>query len=720
MFANVSENFTNVEFEVVDGFIEITPITDLVKVKIVGHNEQKVYNNKNNVVTGFDASSNSSLYDVNKHFAFVGIDEAQRTNVGKTFMGLSTLMFTNTSENFTNVEFEVVDGFIEITPFTDLVTVTITGHNNVSDYNGKNHIIEGYDAIVDSTLYDVTKCFIFTEVAFAERMNAGTTFMNLTSDMFVNTSKNFTNVEFEVVDGFQTINTVDAIITSLPMVNDVLADGEVHELVIQGEVIGGKLYYALVNDRNEVPDDSKYSTDLPTSDLAGYYYIWYKVISDENHNDLAPKALKMVYADPEWVTITGALYLSEDESALSDVEIYIRKGNEIVDVVISDENGDYTFIAEKGVYDLVADADISVETLLVQAFADGRQDIVISGTKTESKLEVNSESNEYASISVGGLNDEALAIRESEGLDKQTYVKLLMVVDKKEQEEAENAEAILDIASNKTLDFFEIKLTKTIDEISEVVDETHNILEIVIPYANMNRHNIVVYSYHEGLAKTFVEINLGDEAIDGSFSLDKENGYIHIYTTCFSTFAVGYTPHYKVDTTLSLGSFIGKVNITLTSIDRDNESYELKDVNADFISFEDIPMGSYMMSITWNDGVDNEISMPIYIGGSDSKFISDEDPEEVLVENQEQLSNPLTEEIEEQDLLFASVNISQTENQQTYFALTKSEEENNLFTIKAKKQSKSKNNIERKRFDVLKNKETIIANQEIGFTDKNW
>ena len=64
------------------------------------------------------------------NFSFSGNAEANRTAVGTTDMGLTAAIFNNESANFSNVTFEVTDGYMEITPVEDEVVVTIEGNND--------------------------------------------------------------------------------------------------------------------------------------------------------------------------------------------------------------------------------------------------------------------------------------------------------------------------------------------------------------------------------------------------------------------------------------------------------------------------------------------------------------------------------------------------------------------------------------------------------------
>lgn len=99
-----------------------------------------------------------------------------------------------------------------VTTFTDSyypdVTVTITGHNNETTYDGTEHIVSGYEAVSSYSLYTDAD-FIFSGTASASRTDAGTTYMGLVASQFVNDNANYdgkvTFVIAENGDGYQTI-----------------------------------------------------------------------------------------------------------------------------------------------------------------------------------------------------------------------------------------------------------------------------------------------------------------------------------------------------------------------------------------------------------------------------------------------------------------------------------------------------------------------------------
>ena len=99
-----------------------------------------------------------------------------------------------------------------VTTFTDSyypdVTVTITGHNNETTYDGTEHIVSGYEAVSSYSLYTDAD-FFFSGMAQASQTDAGTTYMGLAASQFENTNVNYhgkvTFVIAENGDGYQTI-----------------------------------------------------------------------------------------------------------------------------------------------------------------------------------------------------------------------------------------------------------------------------------------------------------------------------------------------------------------------------------------------------------------------------------------------------------------------------------------------------------------------------------
>lgn len=193
-FTNKSKNFTNVRFEVVeDGKLEIKKRS----VKLTSASDEKVYDGKplmNETVTvggnGF-ATGEGVTYD------FTG----SQTDVGESE---NTFTFeANEGTSAKNYSFEFKFGTLKVTPFTDKVTVTITEKSGTATYDGKEHIVSGYESMTaDNPLYDEDSVEENPTVMWAAKgTNVGEYPVGIVAGDFKNTNANFTNVEFVVVDG---------------------------------------------------------------------------------------------------------------------------------------------------------------------------------------------------------------------------------------------------------------------------------------------------------------------------------------------------------------------------------------------------------------------------------------------------------------------------------------------------------------------------------------
>ena len=73
-----------------------------------------------------------------------------------------------------------------------------------------------------------------------------------------------------------------AVVTKAPEAKTLTYNGQAQELVTVGTATGGEMQYTL---GTKVAATQPYTTSIPTATDAGTYYVWYKVIGDENHND---------------------------------------------------------------------------------------------------------------------------------------------------------------------------------------------------------------------------------------------------------------------------------------------------------------------------------------------------------------------------------------------------------------------------------------------------
>ena len=208
-FENTNTNFSNVEFVVVDGKLEISKRS----VKLTSSSDKKVYDG--------NALTNDTVTVGGDGFAK---DEGATYNVtgSQTDVGESKNTFTYTLNEGTkadNYTITKTEGKLEVTPVTDEVIVTIMGKTKTVTYDGEEHSVFGYDATPSNKLYNPKEDMQFEgfdEDMTAKGTDAGTHTMGLTADQFHNKDNgNFTNVTFVVEkDGYVKINPRPVTLTS--------------------------------------------------------------------------------------------------------------------------------------------------------------------------------------------------------------------------------------------------------------------------------------------------------------------------------------------------------------------------------------------------------------------------------------------------------------------------------------------------------------------------
>ena len=209
-FENKNSQFTNVKFEVTDGWLKIEPRN----VTLTSASASKVYDGtpltKPTVTVDGDGFVEGEVADIRAIGSVTNVSDGEVTN---------TIEYT-TTDNFKTDNYTITktEGKLNITPVTDEVTVTITGNTKTVRYNGKEQTVEGYKVSIDNELYKESD-FKFNGNAEAKGTNAGTYPMGLTKESFENTNKNFTNVVFVVEDGYLKIKRHSVATPSKPTLN---------------------------------------------------------------------------------------------------------------------------------------------------------------------------------------------------------------------------------------------------------------------------------------------------------------------------------------------------------------------------------------------------------------------------------------------------------------------------------------------------------------------
>ena len=220
-FTATSPNYKKITIEVTDGWLKIDPIADKVTVTVTENSAAVTYDGTEHSVTGYKSmTADNTLYDVEKNVAEKPTKAwtAKGTDAGEYPVGIVSGDFRNTSKNFTNVEFVIVDGTLKIDPVSDKVTVTITENADTVIYDTKEHSVKGYKSMTaDNALYDVKKnvAETSTEAWTAKGTDVGEYPVGIKADDFENTSGNFTNVEFVIVDGALKIAPAESIVVKI-------------------------------------------------------------------------------------------------------------------------------------------------------------------------------------------------------------------------------------------------------------------------------------------------------------------------------------------------------------------------------------------------------------------------------------------------------------------------------------------------------------------------
>lgn len=194
-YANVSQ---------ANGTLTITakPLT------ITAGSAEKVYDGQPLTKNSF---TNTELAEGDKLTATV---TGSQTNVGSSDNVSSAAVIMAGEENVTaNYTITYEKGSLTVTPVTDEVIVTVTERGGDYLYDGGEKVVTGYDAVSSNPLYTAND-YSFSGDATVKSTNAGSYDMELAPEDFKNTSANFTNVTFIIVDGKLNIAQRKVLMTS--------------------------------------------------------------------------------------------------------------------------------------------------------------------------------------------------------------------------------------------------------------------------------------------------------------------------------------------------------------------------------------------------------------------------------------------------------------------------------------------------------------------------
>ena len=229
---HVGDQITGLEPKAIDGY---TPVSDNVKDLKLGADEsknvvkfyyrqnvsltanfddKKTYNGSEQSVEGYTTNLPEG---VSTSFDGVTLEGGKGTNAGDYPYKFAKDTIGKVSSDDKYVVTQTTPGNLHISPVTDEVTITISGHNGGEKYTGKEQVVSGYD--VSGLPAGVGEGDIsFTGKAEAKGTDAGEYKMGLAETQFSlkgDAAKNYVNVKFRVEsDGVLTIGKRTVILTS--------------------------------------------------------------------------------------------------------------------------------------------------------------------------------------------------------------------------------------------------------------------------------------------------------------------------------------------------------------------------------------------------------------------------------------------------------------------------------------------------------------------------
>ena len=311
-------------------------------------------------------------------------------NVGKSKSGIDGYVLAD-GTNANNYDITKGTGNLEVTPVSDEVTVTITGNAATLKYDGTEQSVTGYTVACSNGLYTAND-FDFTGAAVAKGTNVGTYKMGLEADQFSNTSANFSNVTFVVVDGQLTITpkSVD------PEAGKGMSVGKLPHITYNGKSQKQK---PEVKDGNTLLTEG---TDYTLSYSEDTTNVGTVTVTVEGKGNYAGEAEVTYEIMKRQVTLESASASKVyDGTPLTKPEVTVG-GDGFVE-------GEVSGLKAIGTVTNVADGEVDNEIVWdwAEGFGEGNYDI----TKTEGKLSIEPQSidpsnpESYIGIKVGELSN---------------------------------------------------------------------------------------------------------------------------------------------------------------------------------------------------------------------------------------------------------------------------------------------------------------------------
>ena len=367
------------------------------------------------------------------------------------------------------------------------------------------------------------------------------------------------------------IKKIDPVVNA-PMARSGLKySGSAQALVTAGTVTGGTMYYAVTTENTAPEDETLYSVSVPEKTDVRTYYVWYKIKGDTNHYDAVGEgsiAVSITKADHAAATTdeveVAAGELSERKVSLDS---YLENGASLVSYdkegALSSKISGVEFNGKNLVFEVADTADNGERGTIILTMSSTNYDnyaitvpVRVEAKSTKFVFGKDAEVDSFVTgVSSSNLSDFT-------GAQTETAVKVVLDVKVKKAEnvdstvktkiESELDKVFSDVEStNVKKEFLDMKVTKSVNGGSaETVEDVGRVLEIEVSYDLTGKYNPVIIREHKGLVARLTELSTKPTGSykDGTFSVDRTNNKIYIYTEFFSTYSIAYadTPSYQV------------------------------------------------------------------------------------------------------------------------------------------------------------------------------
>ena len=238
----------------------------------------------------------------------------------------------------------------------DPAGVTLTANSGTETYDGSEKAVTGFKASVEGLK------FADTVVAGGKGTNAGeypVAFSGVTVNETKDTTGNYLVVG--TTEGKLKIEKADSAVAKAPEAKTLICNGQAQELVTAGEATGGTMHYAL---GTEAEATEPYTASIPTATNVGTWYVWYRVVPDENHNGTDPGKVEVKISPADRAALNAAIAAAEEyyngiagNADYADIAATLKTAIETAKAVAGNDN-----ITESAVADTITALNGAVDT----------------------------------------------------------------------------------------------------------------------------------------------------------------------------------------------------------------------------------------------------------------------------------------------------------------------------------------------------------------------